>query len=390
MNEGKYVFAQLMSFLPKYEFQKCVDKYSGDYKTQWFNCRIHFWTMCFAQLTFRESLRDIENSLIALSGRLYHCGIPQPVPRSTLSDANEIRDWRIYSDFAGILAAEARVLYKTDNDFQLDIENMVYAFDSTTIDLCLNLFPWAKFRQNKGAVKMHTLLDVRGNIPSFIHITDGLCHDVNALDLLPVEQGAFYLMDKGYIDYSRLYSMHQQQAFFVTRAKDNMAYKRLYSQPVDKTTGLKCDQIISLTGYYAKKDYPELLRRVKYYDTENQRTFEYLTNNFLVSAITIAKLYKERWHVELFFKWIKQHLRIKAFYGTSFNAVCIQIWCAVCVYLLVAIVKRKLNMEQSLYTILQTLNLCLFEKTPINQLFEKQIYRLKDHDDCNQLKLFDL
>jgi hypothetical protein len=388
MNEGKYVFAQLMSFLPKYEFQKCVDKYSGDYKAQWLTCRIHFWIMCFAQLTYRESLRDIENTLIALSGRLYHCGIPQPVSRSTLSDANEMRDWRIYADFAGILAAEARILYKTDNDFLLDLENMVYAFDSTTIDLCLNLFPWARFRQNKGAVKMHTLLDVRGNIPSFIHITEGLCHDVNALDLLPVEPNAFYLMDKGYIDYARLYEMHQQHAFFVTRAKDNMAYKRLYSQPVDKSKGLKCDQTISLTNYYAKKDYPELLRRVKYYDAENQRTFEYLTNNFIVAAIVIAMLYKERWQVELFFKWIKQHLRIKAFYGTSFNAVCVQIWIAVCVYLLIAIVKRKMNMEQTLYTILQTLNLCLFEKTPLNQLFEKQIYKIKEQDVYNQLKLF--
>jgi len=248
MNSGKYVFAQLMSFLPKYEFQKCVDKYSGDYKSQWFTCRVHFWVMSFAQLTYRESLRDIENSLSALFGRLYHCGIPQPVPRSTLSNANEARNWRIYSDFAQILATEARLLYKTDNAFQLDMDNMVYAFDSTTIDLCLNLFPWAKFRQNKAAVKMHTLLDVRGNIPSFIYITDGLCHDVNALDILPVEQGAFYLMDKGYIDYQRLYAMHQQQAFFVTRAKDNMAYKRLYSHPVDKTTGLQCDQTIVLTG----------------------------------------------------------------------------------------------------------------------------------------------
>jgi hypothetical protein len=388
MNSGKYVFAQLMSFLPKYEFQKCVDKYSGDYKTQWFNSRVHFLTMCFAQLTYRESLRDIENSLIALSGRLYHCGIPQPVPRSTLSDANETRNWKIYADFAGILAAEARILYKHDNDFLLDLDNMVYAFDSTTIDLCLNLFPWAKFRKNKGAVKMHTLLDLRGNIPSFIYITDGLCHDVNALDILPVEQGAFYLIDKGYIDYDRLYQMHLQQAFFVTRAKDNMAYKRLYSKPVDKTLNLKCDQIISLTGYYAKKDYPELLRRVKYYDSENQRTFEYLTNNFLVEAIIIALLYKERWQVELFFKWIKQHLRIKAFYGTSFNAVCNQIWIAVCVYLLIAIIKRKFQLEQSLYTILQILSLCLFEKTPLNQLFEKQTYKFNESNDCNQLKLF--
>jgi hypothetical protein len=388
MNSGQYVFAQLMSFLPKYEFQKCVDKYSGDYKTQWFTSRIHFWTMCFAQLTFRESLRDIENSLIALSGRLYHCGIPQPVPKSTLSDANETKNWRIYADFASILATEARILYKTDNDFLLDLDNMVYAFDSTTIDLCLNLFPWAKFRQNKGAVKMHTLLDVRGNIPSFIHITDGLCHDVNALDMLPIEQGAFYLMDKGYIDYERLYTMHQQQAFFVTRAKDNMAYKRLYSKPVDKSTGLRCDQTITLTGYQAKKDYPELLRRVKYYDAENQRTFEYLTNNFLVTAITITMLYKERWQVELFFKWIKQHLRIKAFYGTSINSVCVQIWIAVCVYLLIAIVKRKLKMEQTLYTILQTLNLCLFEKTQLNQLFEKKSNEFKELNDYNQLKLF--
>ncbi len=390
MNTGKYVFAQIMSFIPKYELQKSIDRYNGDYKVQWLTCRIHFLIMSFAQLTYRESLRDIETCLNAFSEKLYHCGIPKPVSKSTLSDANEQRDWHIYADIAQILATQARLLYKTENDFLLDLENIVYAFDSTTIDLCLNLFPWAKFRSNKAAVKMHTLLDVRGNIPSFIYITNGSCHDVNALDVLPIEPSAFYLMDKGYVDYERLYSIHKQGAYFVTRVKENIAYKRVYSRKVDKSTGLKSDQTIALTGYYSKKDYPELLRKVKYYDSEEKRTFEYLTNNFNVSALVIAQLYKERWHVELFFKWIKQHLRIKAFYGTSFNAVCVQIWIAVCVYLIIAIIKKQLKLEQSLYTILQIFNLCLFEKTPINQLFENSNYDFREHETGNQLKLFDL
>ena len=361
MNSGKYVFAQIMSFVSKYELQKCVEKYSGDYKTRWFNSRIHFWVMCFAQLANRESLRDIENSLIAMADKLYHCGIPKPASHSTIADANETRDWRIFADYAGILAAEARVLYKNDKDFQLEIENMVYAFDSTTIDLCLSLFPWAKFRKNKGAVKMHTLIDIRGSIPCFIHITDGLCHDVKALDFMPVEPGSIYLLDKGYVDYTRLYTLNCQQAYFVTRAKDNMAF-----------------------------EYPAHLRRVKFYDAELDFTFVFLSNNFEVSALCIAALYQKRWDVESFFRWIKQNLRIKIFYGTSFNAVCLQIWIAVCVYLLLSIIKAQLNMKQTLYTILQTLSLCLFEKTPINQIFENKNYIIEQTHDPNQLDLFDL
>ncbi len=390
MNSGKYVFAQIMSFVSKYELQKCVEKYSGDYKTRWFNSRIHFWVMCFAQLANRESLRDIENSLIAMADKLYHCGIPKPASHSTIADANETRDWRIFADYAGILAAEARVLYKNDKDFQLEIDNMVYAFDSTTIDLCLSLFPWAKFRKNKGAVKMHTLIDVRGSIPCFIHITDGLCHDVKALDFMPVEPGSIYLLDKGYVDYTRLYTLNCQQAYFVTRAKDNMAFNRIYSRPVDKTTGLRCDQTIVLSVDLSRKKYPAHLRRVKFYDAELDFTFVFLSNNFEVSALCIAALYQKRWDVESFFRWIKQNLRIKIFYGTSFNAVCLQIWIAVCVYLLLSIIKAQLNMKQTLYTILQTLSLCLFEKTPINQIFENKNYIIEQTRDPNQLDLFDL
>jgi len=301
MNQGKTVFAQLMSFLPEYEFNKCVDRYKGDYKVKTFTCREHFYVMSFAQLTFRESLRDIEACLTALSGKLYHSGIKQPVPKSTLAEANENRDWRIYADFAQVLIREARRLYKTDNEFVLDIDNMAYALDSSTIDLCLNLFPWAKFRKAKGAVKMHTLLDLRGSIPTFIEITDGLCHDVNILDILEIEPGAIYVMDMGYIDYERLYNINRNQGYFVTRAKSNMASKRLYSRPVDKTTGLRCDQSVRLTGFYSKKQYPELLRRVKYFDQESGKTYVFLSNNFKLDALLIAQLYKERWKVELFF-----------------------------------------------------------------------------------------
>lgn len=390
MNQGKTVFAQLMSFLPEYEFNKCVDRYKGDYKVKTFTCREHFYVMSFAQLTFRESLRDIEACLTALSGKLYHSGIKQPVPKSTLAEANENRDWRIYADFAQVLIREARRLYKTDNEFVLDIDNMAYALDSSTIDLCLNLFPWAKFRKAKGAVKMHTLLDLRGSIPTFIEITDGLCHDVNILDILEIEPGAIYVMDMGYIDYERLYNINRNQGYFVTRAKSNMASKRLYSRPVDKTTGLRCDQSVRLTGFYSKKQYPELFRRVKYFDQESGKTYVFLSNNFKLDALLIAQLYKERWKVELFFKWIKQHLRIKSFYGTSRNAVFCQIWIAICIYLLVAIVKKKLKVDYKLYSLLQIFSLSLFEKTPINELFTNLNYKTTGLGNPNQLNLFEL
>lgn len=390
MNTGKTVFAQIMSFLPDYEFNKCVDKYKGNHRVRSFTCKEHFYVMGFAQLTYRESLRDIESCLTAFSSKLYHSGIKQPVSRSTLAEANENRDWRIYADFAQVLIREARRLYKQNNEFALDIDNMVYALDSSTIDLCLSLFPWAKFRKAKGAVKMHTLLDLRGSIPTFVHLTDGLCHDVNVLDHIVIEPGAIYVMDKGYVDYFRFYSLiHQQRGFFVTRAKDNMAARRVYSRKVDKTTGLKYDQSVKLTGFYIKKDYPDYLRRIKYRDEETGKIYVFLTNNFELSALLIAQLYKERWKIELFFKWIKQHLRIKSFYGTSRNAVYCQIWIAICMYLLVAILKKRLKLEHSLYTLLQVISLTLFEKVTINELFTNSIYKPIDSDNTNQLSIWD-
>ncbi len=390
MNTGKTVFAQIMSFLPDYQFNKCVDKHKGNHRVRNFTCKEHFYVMGFAQLTYRESLRDIESCLTAFSSKLYHSGIKQPVSRSTLAEANENRDWRIYADFAQVLIREARRLYKQDNEFALDIDNMVYALDSSTIDLCLSLFPWAKFRKAKGAVKMHTLLDLRGSIPTFIHLTDGLCHDVNVLDHIVIEPGAIYVMDKGYVDYLRFYSqIHQQRGFFVTRAKDNMAARRVYSRKVDKTTGLKYDQSVKLTGFYIKKDYPDYLRRIKYQDKETGKIYVFLTNNFELSALLIAQLYKERWKIELFFKWIKQHLRIKSFYGTSRNAVYCQIWIAICMYLLVAILKKRLKLEHSLYTLLQVFSLTLFEKVTINELFINSIYKPTSSDNSNQLSIWD-
>ena len=390
MNIGKTVFAQIMSFLPDYEFNKCVDKYKGNHRVRSFTCKEHFYVMGFAQLTYRESLRDIESCLTAFSSKLYHSGIKQPVSRSTLAEANENRDWRIYADFAQVLIREARRLYKQDNEFALDIDNMVYALDSSTIDLCLSLFPWAKFRKAKGAVKMHTLLDLRGSIPTFVHLTDGLCHDVKVLDHIVIEPGAIYVMDKGYVDYFRFYSLiHQQRGFFVTRAKDNMAARRVYSRKVDKTTGLKYDQSVKLTGFYIKKDYPDYLRRIKYQDEETGKIYVFLTNNFELSALLIAQLYKERWKIELFFKWIKQHLRIKSFYGTSRNAVYCQIWIAICMYLLVAILKKRLKLEHSLYTLLQVFSLTLFEKVTINKLFTNSIYKPISSDNTNQLSIWD-
>jgi len=390
MNTGKTVFAQLMSFLPTYEFNKCVEKYKGNHRVRNFTCKEHFYVMGFAQLTYRESLRDIESCLTAFSNKLYHSGIKQPVPKSTLAEANESRDWRIYADYAQVLIKEARDLYRQDNEFKLDVENMVYALDSSTIDLCLSLFPWAKFRKNKGAVKMHTLLDLRGSIPTFVHLTDGLCHDVNVMDHIVVEPGAIYVMDKGYVDYFRFYTIiHEQRAFFVTRAKDNMAARRVYSRKVDRTTGFKYDQSVKLTGFYIKKDYPNYLRRIKYRDVETGKVYVFLTNNFELPALTIAQLYKERWKIELFFKWIKQHLRIKAFYGTSRNAVFTQIWIAICMYLLVAIVKKRMKLEPPLYTLLQIFGLTLFEKMPINELFTNTNYNLTSPVDSNQLNIWE-
>jgi IS4 transposase len=388
MNSGKSIFAQLMDFIPAYEFRKCVERYNGNYKIITFSCWDQYLCMAFAQLTYRESLRDIQACLRATQFRLYHLGIRGKVSRNTLAHANQTRDWRIYADFAQVLITKARRLYAADS-FGIELDQAVYALDSTTIDLCLALFPWAEFRKRKGAVKLHTLLDLRGNIPSVIIITTGKIHDVNILDELIIEAGAIYVMDRGYLDFARLYKIHQTLAFFVTRSKINFSRKRLYSTPVDKATGIQCDQIVILKGHYAKKDYPEKLRRIRYSDSKNNKTFVFLTNNFTLPAITIADLYRCRWQVELFFKWIKQHLRIKAFYGTTENAVKTQIWIAISVYVLVAIVKKTLKLDQSLYTILQILSVTLFEKTPIFQALSNINYTNQVDHVSNQLTLFD-
>ena len=387
MYAGRFVFSQLMDFLPKYEYDKCVRRYGGNRRVRTFSCYDQFLCMAFAQLTYRESLRDVVTCLDVLKPKLFHVGIRGKVSRSTLADANENRDWRIYADFAQVLIAEARGLY-ADEDFGVELDNTVYALDASTIDLCLSLFPWAKFRKAKGAIKLHTLLNLRGNIPEFIHISDGKLHDVNILDMMLPEAGSIYVMDRGYVDFKRLYAMHQAAAFFVTRAKRNFKCKRRYSRPVDKTTGLRCDQSVVLAGFYSKKDYPEAMRRIVYHDAETGKRFVFVTNNFVLPALTIAQLYKARWQVELFFKWIKQHLRIKAFYGTSRNAVKTQIWIAVCVYVLVAIVKKRLGLDHSLYTILQILSVGLFEKTPVLQAFSKHDPENEIADPCNQLELF--
>jgi len=386
MNGGRTVFAQIMEFTPSFQFRQCVDRYNGNYKIITFSCLDQFLCMAFAQLTYRESLRDIEACLRVAKPKLYHMGIRSNVSRNTLAHANENRDWRIYADFAQVLIKIARELY-ADEDFGLELKQAVYAFDSTTIDLCLSVFPWAKFRKRKAAVKLHTLLDLRGNIPVVISITNGKTHDVNALDDLIFEPGAIYIFDKAYVDFARLYRIHQSLAFFVTRAKSNFVFKRLYSQPVDKSTGVRADQIIMVTGFYTLMDYPERLRRIRYYDVETKKLFIFLTNNFALPAIVIAKLYKCRWQVELFFKWIKQHLRIKAFYGTSENALKTQIWIAISVYVLVAIVKKRLKLDRSLYTILQILSVTLFEKTPILQVLSAPNYENDTSDDDNQLNL---
>jgi hypothetical protein len=388
MNVGKTLFAQLMDFLPWSTFARLVERYGGDHRVRTLTCAEQYRAMAFAQLTFRESLRDIETCLSAQSAKLYHMGFRNPVRRSTLADANETRDWRIYAEFAQKLIAQARRLYGGDS-LGVDLDNTVYALDSTTIDLCLSVFPWARFRSTKAAVKMHTLLDLRGSIPSFIHISEGKLHDVNVLDLLLPEPGAIYVMDRGYVDFGRLYVLHQVGAFFVTRAKSNMDARRIYSAPSDRANGIICDQTIALAGIETSEHYPEHLRRIRFKDPETDKTLVFLTNQRMLPAATICTLYKCRWQVELFFKWIKQHLRIKAFFGTTENAVKSQIWIAVSVYVLVAIVKRRLALDAPLYTLLQVLSLTLFEKMPILQALSQDHTRTETVDDANQLALFE-
>ena len=387
MNIGKTVFSQLMDYIPMYEFRRCVNTYRGNYKVKSFSCLDQFLCMAFAQLTYRESLRDIETCLRAMQNKLYHMGIRGHVSRSTLADANESRDWRIYADLAQVLIHIARRLY-SDEPFGVELKETVYALDSSTIDLCLSLFPWARFRKTKGAIKLHTLLDLRGNIPVFIDITEGKVHDVNILDILIAEPGSFYIMDRAYIDFCRLYSLHLHGAFFIVRAKKNLQFRRIYSHPIDKSTGLKCDQSIVLTGVDTAGDYPEKLRRIKYYDEDSENSYTFLSNNFNLPALTIADLYRCRWQIELFFKWIKQHLRIKSFYGTSENAVKTQIWIAICVYVLVAIVKKRLKIQISLYTFLQILSISIFEKNSVFHIVTNTNYKNNENLFSNQLFLF--
>jgi hypothetical protein len=388
MNEGKTVFSQLMDFLPLHEFRKCVKRYRGHYKVQKFTCYDQFLCMIFAQLTYRNSLRALIVCLKSNPDKLYHMGFRGELARSTLADANEKRDWRIFSDFAQVLITQAKQIYAT-HPMGFNINHTVYAFDSTTVDLCLTLFPWARFRQHKGAIKLHTLIDLQGNLPVFIHITDGKVHDVKALDELPIMAGSIYVMDRGYLDFARLFRINQQQALFVIRAKSNMKYKRIASVAVDKKSGLLCDQTISVTGFYAKQNYPNRLRRIRYYDKESKKQFTFLTNYFELPALTIVELYRSRWQVELFFKWIKQHLCIKSFYGTSANAVKTQIWIAISAYVLVSIVKKQLKLEESLFMILQVLSINIFEKTPITLLNSHSHKKNKIKYEEDQPSLFD-
>jgi hypothetical protein len=385
---GKTLFAQVMDFLPWKTFHRLVARFGGDHHARTLSCAEQFRVMAFAQLTYRESLRDIEVCLSAQAGKLYHMGLREPVRRSTLADANESRDWRIYFEFAQRLIVKARALYASD-DFGVELTNTVYALDATTIDLCLSMFPWAPFRSTKAAVKLHTLLDLRGSIPSFIHISDGKLHDVNVLDLMIIEAGAFYIMDRGYLDFERLYALGQAKGFFVTRAKRNLDARRLYSAKVDRSTGLISDQTIMLNGYYAAKRYPEHIRRIRYHDPETGKVLVFLTNHFTLPALTICALYKCRWQVELFFKWIKQHLRIKRFYGTSENAVRTQIWIAISVYVLAAIIKKQLKLDVTLHTLLQILSLTLFEKLPLQQVVADIAPEANDIESHNQLNLFE-
>ena len=389
MYTGKTVFSQIIDFLPMYEFRKCVKRYRGNYKLKSFSCLDQFLCMAFAQITYRESLRDIEACLRSMQNKLYHMGIRGGVSRNNLAHANENRDWRIYADFAQVLIHQARSLY-ADDDFGVELDQTVYALDTTTIDLCLSLFPWAKFQKRKGGIKLHTALDLRGSIPIFIKITDARVYDLCILDELIPEPGSFYIMDRGFLDFERLYTLNQLRAYFVIRSRSNIKFRRIYSHPVDKSTGLRCNQTIALTGVDTPKYYPEKLRRVRFFDRENNNHLIFLTNNFILPAYTIAQLYKCRWQIELFFKWIKQHLRIKSFYGTSENAVKTQIWIAISVYLLVAIIKKLLNLEMSLYTFLQILSVTAFEKVPILQVLRDFSDTEQPDDTCKQLKLFEL
>jgi len=388
MHTGKTLFAQLMDYLPWTTFTRIVNRYDGDFKVRTLRCTEHYRVMAFAQLTYRESLRDIEACLSAQSSKLYHMGFRGPIRRATLADANERRDWRIYADFAQRLIAQARRLYANDS-LGLDLTNTVYALDSTTIDLCLSVFPWAPFRSTKAAVKMHTLLDLRGPIPSFIHISDGKMHDVNVLDLLAPEAGAIYVMDRAYVDFARLHTLHQAGAFFVTRAKSNLNAHRVYSAPKDRASGIICDQTIALDGFYSKQDYPDHLRRIRFKDPETGKTLVFLTNQTTLPALTICALYKSRWQVELFFKWIKQHLRIKQFFGTSQNAVKSQIWIAVSVYVLVAIVRKRLNLDIPLYTMLQIFSVMPFEKMSLQQALTINQRSAEQMENDIQLNLFE-
>ena len=388
MNTDRTVFSQIMDFFPKYEFNKRVSKYNGNYRARTFTCWDQFLCMSFAQLSYRESLRDIEACLTAQPNKLYHMGIKGSVARTNLARANEKRNWRIYAEFAQFLIAKARKLYENDPNFTLQLCNTIYALDSTTIDLCLSVFPWAKFRTHKGAIKIHTLLDLRGSIPTFIEITEALLHDMNILDIIITEPGSFYIMDRGYLDFERLHRIKENLGYFIIKAKKNMKFRRRYSQNVDKSTGLRCDQTILMSGYYTKKSYPDKLRRVKYYDKTTKKSLVLLTNNFDISALTVAELYHNRWKIELFFKWIKQHLKIKAFYGTTQNAVKTQIWIAISTYVIVAIIKKQLNIELSLYTILQILSVSFFEKVSLLQLLKNSNGVDFKTENPNQLILF--
>ena len=389
MNVGKTLFAQIMEFVPWTSFGRIVDRYSGNAGVRRMTCADQFRVIAFAQLTWRESLRDIEVTLGANAPKLYAMGLRHRIHRSTLADANESRDWRIWADVAALLIRRARKLYSDTDLIGLDLKNTVYALDATTIDLCLSLFHWAPFRKAKGAVKLHTLLDLRGAIPAFIHISDGKMHEVNVLDFMPIEAGAFYVMDRGYLDFSRLYGLHQAGGFFVTRAKTNMNARRIYSHPTDRSTGIICDQTVVLNGFYAIQNYPEYLRRIRFKDTQSGKTLIFLTNNFVLPPLTIAALYKNRWQVELFFKWIKQHLRIKKFLGNSENAVKTQIWCAVSTYVLIAIVKKELQIDASLYTLLQILSVSVFEKTELSSAFQGDVLTIDLLNSANQLNLFE-
>jgi hypothetical protein len=389
MHAGRTVFSQLLDFLPKHQLDICIRRYRGNHRVRTFSCFDQYLCMMFAQITYRQSLRDIEICLRTMQSKLYHCGIRGKVSRNTLAKANEIRDWRIYADFAQVLIAKARMLY-ANNDFGVQLNRDVYALDSTTIDLCLTLFPWAKFRQHKAAVKVHTLMDLRGSIPCFICITDGKTHDVNILDEIVLESGALYIMDRGYLDFARLYTFTQNLCSFITRAKSNFDYTRIAYQTVDKSTGLRCDQTIRLNGFYVLQDYPAVLRRIGFFDAETNKKFVFLTNNFTLPALAITQLFKCRWQIEIFFKWIKQYLRIKTFFGTSINAVKTQIWIAISVYLLVAIVKKELGLEQSLGEVLQILSIVLFEQMPIEQILTNNMPQNDFNQFHNQLSLFDL